>query len=74
MKARWFFWRRSKNEDLSAEELVRLKRENEEARRGHGNPFGNGADPWTKTIGTNAVTNGSTPIIGNPLTSEEEID
>jgi hypothetical protein len=71
---RWRFWRRKKQVKISADELFRLKRENEEARRGHGNPFGNGADPWTKTIRTNAVTNGSTPIIGNPLTSEEEID
>ncbi len=71
---RWRFWRRKKQVKISADELFRLKRENEEARRGHGNPFDNGADPWTKTIGTNAVTNSSTPIIGNPLTSEEEID
>jgi hypothetical protein len=71
---RWRFWRRKEKTQLSPEELIRLKRENEEARRGHGNPFelNAGLDGWVKSGIANAKS-GTTPILGNELSSNDQL-
>jgi hypothetical protein len=69
LRKRLKFWRRNLREPhLEPEEIERLARENEIARRDHGNPFPfGGQDPMTKSLGTNGKMNTPTSIIGTPL-------
>ncbi len=70
MKRQWrFSLRKRVILRVNAEELKRLERENEEARRGRGNPFDSpvGLDPLTKVIGTYGKMSAPTSIIGTPI-------